>query len=414
VRYVFLGFLCFITVAAYVQRSAMNGASKVIEADLRITSVEIGAVMGGWYLLYSLFQVPGGWVADRLGSKRALVLFASIWSALTGLAGAAGSAFGWLGLLVTWSLMGASQAAIFPCCTKAIGATFPRKQQAFASGMLAASMNLGAGLAPLTTGQLIGHLAWQQIFALYAAPGLLWAFVFALAVPRPDKAPEKKPKDAVDEWHALPPANRTPAWRHMLGDGQMRLLCFQQFLRAGAMVFFFTWFARYLEEAKHVSPEQAGTLAAYPPFAGALGGFVGGFLSEWLLRKTSNPRLARQGMSFVALVCCTTAAGIAYFIDDPRIAVIFISIGAFCGIVSGVSAYALAIAYGGQRVATVFGTMNMSGNFGATLFPIVVGKIAKGGHWDRALALFVMMFGASAICWIFLNPKGTLFDEDSP
>src|SRR6185437_7153326 len=199
--YVFLGFLCFITVAAYVQRSAMNGASKAIEADLRITSEETGVVMGGWYLLYSLFQVPGGWVADRLGSKRALVLFATVWSALTGLAGVAGSIAGWPGLLITWSLMGASQAAIFPCCTKAIGATFPRRQQAFASGMLAASMNLGAGLAPLMTGRLIGQLAWQEIFALYAAPGLLWALVFALAVPRPDKPPEQKPKEAADEWH---------------------------------------------------------------------------------------------------------------------------------------------------------------------------------------------------------------------
>ncbi|HEY2908768.1 MAG TPA: MFS transporter, partial [Gemmataceae bacterium] len=233
-------------------------------------------------------------------------------------------------------------------------------------------------------------------------------------VPRPDKAPEKKPKEADDEWHSLPPAEkRTPAWRHMLSDGQMRLLCFQQFLRAGAMVFFFTWFARYLEEAKHVSPADAGTLAAYPPFAGALGGVCGGLLSEWLLRKTGNPRIARQGMSFVALVCCTTAAGIAYFIDDARLAVVFISIGAFCGIVSGVSAYALAIAYGGKRVATVFGTMNMSGNFGATLFPYAVGLLTAEGNWDRALLLFVAMFGASAVCWIFLNPKGTLFDEES-
>ena len=79
-----------VTLVAYVQRSARNGATKAIENDLHITSQDLGWVMSGWYLLNSLFQLPGGWVADRLGSKPALILFAVSWSLLTGLAGLAG------------------------------------------------------------------------------------------------------------------------------------------------------------------------------------------------------------------------------------------------------------------------------------------------------------------------------------
>ena len=75
----------------------MNGATKAIEDELGITSTDLGLVMSGWYLLYSLFQLPGGWVADRLGSKPALILFAVVWSVLTGLAGLAA---GLLGLLL--------------------------------------------------------------------------------------------------------------------------------------------------------------------------------------------------------------------------------------------------------------------------------------------------------------------------
>ena len=55
-RYTLLGFLCVITLVAYVQRSAMNGATKAIEDDLHISSQDLGLVMGGWYLLYSLLQ----------------------------------------------------------------------------------------------------------------------------------------------------------------------------------------------------------------------------------------------------------------------------------------------------------------------------------------------------------------------
>jgi MFS family permease len=79
---------------------------------------------------------------------------------------------------------------------------------------------------------------------------------------------------------------------------------------------------------------------------------------------------------------------------------------------SGVSAYALAISYGGRRVATVFATMNMSGNLGATVFPsLVAGIVTATGNWNYALLLFVAMFGLAAFCWVILNPKGTLFDE---
>ena len=87
-------------------------------------------------------------------------------------------------------------------------------------------------------------------------------------------------------------------------------------------------------------------------------------------------------MTFVALCICTGMAAAAYYLNDPRMVVVLLSASAFCAMGSGVSAYALAISYGGKRVATVFATMNMSGNLGATLFPSLVAAIVAG---DRKL-----------------------------
>jgi nitrate/nitrite transporter NarK len=283
---------------------------------------------------------------------------------------------------------------------------------------LACCMSLGGALAPAITSKLLGPLTWQQIFALYALPGLVWAVLFLKIVPRPEPvkpAPVEDQPPEQPDWHALPTSpveGSRVGWSKLLTDGQMLLLCFQQFLRAGAMVFFYTWFARYLKEAKGLNTAEAGTLAFWPPFVGAFGGFAGGVISDWILWRTKNPRLARQGMTFVALVICSAVAGVAYFVDDPYLAVTLISVGSFCGMASGVSAYAIAISYGGKRVATVFATMNMSGNLGATLFPVVVGWIVtETRNWNYALLVFVAMFGAAAFCWLILNPKGTLFEE---
>jgi sugar phosphate permease len=414
-RYTLLTFLCLITVTAYVQRTAMNGATKTIEKDLGITSTDLGYVMGGWYLVYSLCQLPSGWVADRIGSKPALILFAIGWSLLTGIIGLA---TGFFGMLLLWGMMGGIQAGIFPCSTKAIGATFPRTEQAFASGMLTCCMGLGAALAPKLTTMLLDELTWQQIFALYSIPGLVWAVLFALIVPRPDspRIVPAQPEDHPDDWHALPPTADTSRsqirWLKLVNDRHMRLLCLQQFLRAGAMAMFFTWFARVLQESRGLDQHDAGSFAFWPPFIGAFGGMFGGLISDWLLRRTGNSRLARQGVTFTAMTIGTGVAFAAFFVADPDITLVLMSIAAFCGMAGGVNGYSLAITYGGKQVATVFATMNMSGNLGATMFSILAGRIGEASHdWNLVLLLFAGMFALSAACWAVLNPKGTLFEN---
>jgi sugar phosphate permease len=400
-RYTLLSVLCLATVVAYLQRAALGVPSKAIEGELGLGPKEMGLVWLGWYAAYALCQLPSGFVADRLGSKTALVLFAVLWSALTG---AAGLATGYVGLLLLWTLMGGAQAGIFPCSTKAIGATFGRTEQAFASGALACCMAFGAALAQRLTGQLLGPLTWQQILAAYAVPGLVWAAMFAALVPRPDG-----PRPAT-------PTGAAPVrWSRLLTDPQMLLLCGQQFQRAAATALFFTWFPRYLQETKGVTPLESGSLAAWPLLAGMLGALLGGLVSDWLLRRTGSTRLSRQGLAFSAMVVCAGVSVAAYRADDAHTAVLLVSVAAFCGYVGGVSAYATAIAMGGSRVAPVFATMNMAGNVGAGLFPFAVGYlVSETGNWNLALALFAVLYAGSGVCWALLNPKGPLFDEGKP
>ena len=66
------------------------------------------------------------------------------------------------------------------------------------------------------------------------------------------------------------------------------------------MVFFFTWFPRFLKETWGVKPDELGWLAACPCIGGMLGGLIGGSVSDWVLRRTGNARLSRQGLAVVA------------------------------------------------------------------------------------------------------------------
>jgi MFS family permease len=358
----------------------------------------MGIIMSAWYWAYAIGQLPAGWLADRIGSKPSLILFALAWSLVTGVVGLA---TGFVGLLILWTIMGGAQAGVFPCATRAIGATFPRTEQAFASGCLACCMAGGAALAQYVTGQLLGALTWQQILAIYALPGLLWAVLYSIVVPKPD-APR-------------PPRSSTAApvpWMRLFDNPHMLLLCGQQFLRAAATALFFTWFPRFLQEAKGVGLAESGLLAALPLLAGMLGSLFGGTVSDLLLRSTGNARLSRQGLSTVAMVVSAGASFAAYWMPDAYLAVGLVSVAAFSGYVGGVSAYATAISMGGSRVATVFAPMNCSGNVGAAILPLAVGTIAaRTGDWNFTLLLFAGLYLGSGICWALLNPKEPVFEE---
>lgn len=414
-RFNLLAFLCAITVIAYIQRSALGVPSKNIETELGLTSQHLGLVWLAWYLGYALFQIPSGLVADQIGSKPALILFAVMWSVLTGLTG---GAFNFASLCAVWGLMGLAQAGIFVCATKAISVTFQKTEQAFASGSLACCMAGGAALSQYVTGQLLGPLSWQVILVVYAVPGILWAGVFALLVPRPEK-PLPQETEKEEDWASVPPLPTpevgTPGSPMAVRWSQvphMLLLCAQQFMRAAAAALFFTWFPRYLQEAFGVSKAESGTLAAWPLIAGIFGGLLGGTISDILLYLTGNARLSRQGLAVVGTALCAAVSLAAYFSQNVMQAVVLVSVAGFCAYSSGVSAYATAMAMGGKHVSPVFATMNMSGNIGAGVFPFVVGLLASGtGNWNLTMLLFAGLFAGSTICWAILNPKGTLFEE---
>ena len=98
--------------------------------------------------------------------------------------------------------------------------------------------------------------------------------------------------------------------------------------------------------------------------------------------------------------------------NDSKIAVTLIGISAFFIGTAGPAGYTITIDMGGKHVATLFSTMNMFGNLGALLFPIVVGAIIKvTGNWDQVLVLFGALYLAAAFCWWRLRPDGTVFDQ---
>jgi MFS family permease len=412
-RYQVLAFLCLCALIAYVQRAALSVPAAEIASDLRLSDLgrDMGRVQSAWYLCYALMQLPSGWLADRIGSRRGLAVLSVAWSLATLLCVFAAD---FVSLLVLWGVMGAAQAGVFPCAIKALGQIFPETERARATGLLGSGTTIGGALAPVLAAVFLEWLSpwahslhidrWRLLLAAYALPGLLWAVGF-LSLISVRKLPANARTSGV----------RSPVkWSRMLCSGSLALLCAQQFFRAAGMVFFVTWFPTFLQKTRDVSSLNSGVLTTVAGVGGVLGSLTGGFFSDWLLARTGNPRLSRQGIAVAGMGSCSLLIVSSYFIHDVNGSIALISLGVFCAAFGGISGYTLAMSFGGRSVATVFSAMNMFGNLGAALFPVTAGwLVAQTGNWNVMLFLFAGIMASCAVCWTFINPQGTLFgDED--
>jgi nitrate/nitrite transporter NarK len=192
----------------------------------------------------------------------------------------------------------------------------------------------------------------------------------------------------------------------------MWCICGQQFFRAAGYMFFTSWFATYLQEARGVTITTSGVLTMLPLLSVVAGSLAGGVVSDAVLRHTSSMRLARQAVAGCSLALCAVLTLSAYFFTDALAAVLIISAGSFFAAVAGPCGYTITIDMGGEHVPTVNSVMNMCGNLGAMLFPLgVPWLLRETGSWNTVLLSFGALYIAAAFCWWRLRPEGTVFAQ---
>jgi len=135
------------------------------------------------------------------------------------------------------------------------------------------------------------------------------------------------------------------------------------------------------------------------------------------LTRTGSRRISRQGLAILTQASSAALVFIAYQFDDVTMAVLIISLGSFCAAGAGPIAYAITIDMGGNHVRPVFSLMNMWGNLGSLVFPLVLPRVVGEGNetnWDLALPMFGLMYAIAGVCWLGFNPNRPIVPEPAP
>jgi MFS family permease len=184
------GTLLFGWMSLYMVRVGMSPLLVPIMEEFNLSYADAGLLSSAIFWAYTFMQIPSGYMGDRWGHRKFLLVGTLCWSVLCFLTGFMPS-FGFL-LLVRF-LTGMAEGTYFGNDRPIISAYTPTAEMARGQGISAIGMGLGMGLGILFSGQVAEWWGWRTVFIVYSIPSLLACF-FVWKVIR-DPAPSLEDND---------------------------------------------------------------------------------------------------------------------------------------------------------------------------------------------------------------------------
>ena len=312
----------------------------------------------------------------------------------------------WASLVVTRFLFGAGEAGAFPNLTKAFNRWLPLEERTRAQGIMWMSARLGGAFTPLLVFACLQQISWRRAFLVFGSFGVVWAAIFFWWY-RDD--PRKHPQVNAAEAGLLPIEEDEgrpfkPPWQKLFTSRTVWCLCGQYFACSYSFYFFITWFPSYLLKARGFDVKQSALLAGTPLFVGAFGSLFAGWISPILSRRLGVSNV-RRGLGAIGSAGAACWLILPSWLTNPYLAVAAIAMVAFCNDIQMPGAWTACMDVGGKSVATLSGTMNMMGNVGGFVSPIVCGYIVRQtGNWNLAFYVTAAAYVMGMFCWLLMDP----------
>lgn len=393
-KYTVLAILFLGYITSYLDRMVMSVAIPFVGADFNLSTSELGVVLSSFFAGYALMQMPGGWLADKFGSKPVMVCSIILWSIFTLFTGFAWSLFS---LLVIRFFFGIFEGGFPAASTKSLTEHFEKKELSRAEAVMISSNSLGAALAPLFAAPLIIYIGWRNMFLVLSLLGfivavLIWKYIHS-------------PKQKQEVVHL----SNKPKIRDLMKTKELWKLVIMWFCLAIVIWGFSSWLPSYLINVRDLPLIKAGILASLPFFAGTIAQLLGGWLLDtFFIGKEKYFAFVVEllGALFLYLMFTTPTLGLA--MTYQVLAAFFLYLG-----VIAIWSFPIKM-FPSTVMGSTAGIINFGGQLAGFLSPMVMGFIisASGGSYTIAFGFLVIAAIVSAFVGLTIDNKKTeAFEE---
>jgi MFS family permease len=403
---------------------------------MHLSGTQLSFVFGAFTLAYAVFEIPAGWWGDRYGSRRILTRIVVWWSVFTALTGAA---WGIASLVVIRFLFGAGEAGALPNSARVLRGWFPYSSRGSAQGIVTTAMMIGGAAAPVASQWLINQIGWRWSFAAFALVGVGWAIAFYNWF-RDDPAEHTWTNEAecrliaADRVRGEPPraAEESTETNLVRERGEVHgpipwervMVCANIWLLGAVMItmsamyeVLSSWYPSYLQNARGASQDLSSKLASMVLAAGAVGTFLGGWLTDWLAKTTGSRRWGHTVQAVVGAGLGAVGILASIRTNSTEAASAFVALAAFGVQLQLPSWWVSATQVSGRHLGALFGMMNMIGGVGRLASQFFIGSFTDWrkslgytgrAQWDPALYAYVAVALIGMAIWSFINPEKTV------
>jgi MFS family permease len=391
-------------------------AAPDISRDLGFDKVQMGAIFSAFALAYALFEIPGGWLGDWMGPRKVLMRIVIWWSVFTAVTGAV---WNFWSMWVTRLLFGAGEAGCFPNLTKSFTTWLPSDERVRAQGIMWTWARWGGAFTPLLVIFVFRYTNWRGAFYIFGALGVIWAALFYWWYrdnPRDHKSVNEAELALLKGADAMASGHGDVPWGRLISSRSVWLLWLQYFCLSFPWYFYITWLPTYLQEARHLTPEETASYAKYPLLFGGFGSLFCGLISKYVEKWTGSVRVSRR------LLACLGFFGAGCFLilsintSDVFWAMIAMGMASFCNDLVMPGAWGTCMDVGGKYAGTLSGSMNMMGNMAGFVAPTFGGWLVKqyGGDWNPFLYVMAGVYLLGTLCWPLIDPTTPLESVREP
>jgi sugar phosphate permease len=325
-------------------------------------------------------------------------------------------------------LFGAGEAGAFPNAARVVTQWFPPEERGLARGAITTTSQLGGAITPPLAAWLIVLVGWRWTFAIFGLLGLVWAAAFYLWFrddPQQHPAVNEAEQQHIGPQHSTAGGTAHPPipWGLVLASPNVWLL--GTIMSVGAALFYllFQWFATYLKGVHGLSEQRSGWYTGLVIAGGALGCVVGGWLSDQVLRRTSERLWTRRAIGSGMLGLAALSVWSFRYCQDPLLATLACSAALFCLQVSIPTWWTIVAEISGPHGAAMFGLMNGLGGVGVLIMNLLVGPIVDAREkitsiprievWRPVFDGVALTLAFGALCWLFVDATRSIVERQA-
>jgi MFS family permease len=256
----------------YADRNILSPVMGAIGKEWELDKAQLGLMSTVFFIAYAAMQIPTGFLADRFGRLKVLVIGYVLFGVATLLSGFAPS-FG--AFLLIRALTGLGEGTYYGSQYGISSSTIPAKYRGLSSALINSGMAIGISLGFVASSYFTLTLGkkWQFSFYLFAIPTVLVAFLIGYYVKDSRPAGNQKKQQALHD-----PVKRLFTRNHIL----TYVLIFCSLYGFFGML---TWLPYYLQTVKGLQGTQTGIIASLVPWASIPGAILFGYLSDKVQNK---------------------------------------------------------------------------------------------------------------------------------